>query len=368
VPPVCFVASGQIGGAERYLETLLEAMDRPGRHRAVVVGSGGFDAILEDLGLAVERVRYRGRKDLVHAAAVVRRTLRRDRPAVVHANGFVAATVAGLARIGTATPVMWLKVDMSQDGVRARTVARLCSEVAGMSEAAIRSVRGVSGVSARVVLGGIPELGVRAGDGREALRTACGWEDDVFGVVLSGRLCPGKGQLELVDAAPAVLREHPHARFAFIGRRDPAYPTFAREIDERVRALGVDHAVTLLEVESAREAISLVSGADVVAAPSIGADSGWREGFGLVVAEAMQIGVATVIYDSGSLPEVLGDCGITVAEGDRHGLERALVTLAAEPGMRADLAARAQRRVAEQFAISRAAADMCACYERLATA
>jgi glycosyltransferase involved in cell wall biosynthesis len=316
----------------------------------------------------VETVDYAGGQSLVSAARALRRRLRLSRPPVIHANGFPAAAVSGLATAGSRTPVLWLKVDTAREGWRARLVATLCAEVVGMSEATIREFRGRAGIKAGVVEGGIPELDVNPARGRARLDEACGWDRDAFRIVLSGRLCPGKGQLELIEAASAVLDRHPNARFALIGRPDPAYPAYDRLLRDRIRALGLDTSFALLDIAVAEEAIQMSAGADVVVAPSVQGDSRWREGFGLVVAEAMQLGVPVVAYSSGSLPEVLGDCGILVAEGDRGALSDALIAFASNADRRRRAADCGRRRAADRFRIERAAAEMCQRYAALAGA
>lgn len=67
--------------------------------------------------------------------------------------------------------------------------------------------------------------------------------------------------------------------------------------------------------------------------------SGWTEGFGLAVAEAMRVGTPVVAYDNGSLPEVLGDCGVIVPEGDKMALADAVLSVLSDPGRSARLAA-----------------------------
>jgi glycosyltransferase involved in cell wall biosynthesis len=81
-----------------------------------------------------------------------------------------------------------------------------------------------------------------------------------------------------------------------------------------------------------------------------------KEQFGRAAAEAMAAGVPVVAYDSGALPEVIGDAGVLVAEGDRDGLVRAVESLLDRPdGLGERGRARAWERyrwrtVAEQMA------------------
>jgi glycosyltransferase involved in cell wall biosynthesis len=333
---------------------------------AVTLGDGPFVGRLRALDIDVQTVDYAGGSSLFAAARALRRRLRRSRPRLVHANGFPAAAVSGLATVGSGVPVLWLKVDTAREGWRARLVATLCSEVVGMSEATVASLRGRAGVRVGIVEGGIPDLDVDPARGRTRLDEACGWGDGPFRIVLSGRLCPGKGQIELIEVAPRVVDRHPHARFALIGRPDPAYPGYDDLLRRRIAELGLDSSFVLLDIAVAEEAIEMSAGADVIVAASVQGESRWREGFGLVVAEAMQLGVPVIAYASGSLPEVLGNCGTLVGEGDRDGLADALIRAASDADWRRLAADCGRRRAAERFRIERATAEMCHHYAALA--
>ena len=93
-------------------------------------------------------------------------------------------------------------------------------------------------------------------------------------------------------------------------------------------------------IGSVADAVRLVSGCDLLVAPSRREPPyGWQEGFGLAVAEAMRVGTPVVAYRYGSLPEVLGDCGELVDEGDTAGLAAAIAAVLDDPPRRERMAA-----------------------------
>jgi glycosyltransferase involved in cell wall biosynthesis len=77
--------------------------------------------------------------------------------------------------------------------------------------------------------------------------------------------------------------------------------------------------------------------------------SNWVETKTPILLEAMSYGVAAVVADTGSLPEVVGDAGIVVPEGDVSLLAAALEHLAARD-LCAQLGAAARQRVIHSFA------------------
>jgi glycosyltransferase involved in cell wall biosynthesis len=80
-----------------------------------------------------------------------------------------------------------------------------------------------------------------------------------------------------------------------------------------------------------------------VVLPSISTPS-VREQFGRVAVEAMAAGVPVVASDAGALPEVVGDAGLIVPEGDAVALAHAIRTLAQDATLRDRLSAAGKER------------------------
>lgn len=68
------------------------------------------------------------------------------------------------------------------------------------------------------------------------------------------------------------------------------------------------------------------------------------EGFGLPAAEAMASGVPVVAFDNSSLPEIVGDGGLLVPDGDVAAAADATLKILRERGLAEDLAGRARDR------------------------
>ena len=96
------------------------------------------------------------------------------------------------------------------------------------------------------------------------------------------------------------------------------------------------------------EVANAIQAADVVAVPSR-RTADWREHFGRVVLEAMFSGCAVVAYASGAIPEVAGDGGVLVKEGDVHGLAAAIGRLLRDESFRVETAMRGRQQALGRF-------------------
>jgi glycosyltransferase involved in cell wall biosynthesis len=85
------------------------------------------------------------------------------------------------------------------------------------------------------------------------------------------------------------------------------------------------------------------------------------EGFGLPPLEAMQCGVPVVTANTSSLPEVVGDCGLTVDPADADALSQAMLDLHRSAPLRAELAQKGLAR-SRHFTWDRCVHDTVAAY------
>jgi glycosyltransferase involved in cell wall biosynthesis len=353
-PPVTFVAShSELGGQESYLLSILRSLDPAAIHGVVALHDGPALPRLAALGHRTWLVPTPARLGILPAVVKLRRVLLAGDAQLVHADGGKAALCSVLALAGTGIPVVWMKHDTSFDGPLGRWIAARCAAVAGVSPTVTAALAGVRGTEVHVVPNGVPAYDVDRGAAHAELRELLGAPADAQTVVQVGRLVPGKGQLDTVEAAGRLQR--PGVRFALVGAPDRHAHEYAARV--QARAAELDGAVTLLGYRD--DATRLMAGADVVVVPSLPRTGvyGGGEGFGLVAVEAMAVGTPVLAYDVPALPETLGGCGALVPAGDLDAYAHVLGALLADPGRRERMAAAGRVR-ARTFSLDAAVARL----------
>jgi glycosyltransferase involved in cell wall biosynthesis len=157
-----------------------------------------------------------------------------------------------------------------------------------------------------------------------------------------GRLEPVKG-LDVLIEAVSQLRRAASVLIAGDGPEKARLQALAaaRSVQERVVFPG---QVAYADVPAFLKAL------DVLVLPSVTLLPQHKEQFGRVLVEAMAAGVPVVGSTSGAIPEVIGDAGLVVPEGDASALARAVERVLDDSALRASLVARASQRVASRYA------------------
>jgi L-malate glycosyltransferase len=85
-----------------------------------------------------------------------------------------------------------------------------------------------------------------------------------------------------------------------------------------------------------------------------------------VLVEAMASGVPVIGSDSGAIPDIIGEAGVIVPEGDVEALATALADLHCNADRRAELGTLGRARVLERFTHEQVARDTVAVYREMA--
>jgi glycosyltransferase involved in cell wall biosynthesis len=105
-------------------------------------------------------------------------------------------------------------------------------------------------------------------------------------------------------------------------------------------------------------------GLDALVVPSL-TRGNWKEQFGRVIVEAMACGVPVIGSSSGAIPDVIGEAGLIVPEGDVRALADGLRRLAHHPDLRRRMAERGRQRVLERYTQAYVAAQTVAVYRQI---
>lgn len=160
-----------------------------------------------------------------------------------------------------------------------------------------------------------------------------------------GRLSPEKGHVGLFEAFRAVLAAGIDADLHLVGDGP-----MRCELETWRSALGLDERIHFLGQLTEEEVAKTIADADVFVLSS------FMEGLPVVIMEAFAAGVPVVAPGVAGIPELVvhRETGLLFPPSDWEALADAMVTMASDPGLRARLAERGRRRVAEQHEITRA--------------
>ena len=173
-------------------------------------------------------------------------------------------------------------------------------------------------------------------------------------VLTVGTLQPRKNHLGLVRAFARLPLLDSRFSLVISGGKGWLYDEVMRE----VQRLGLNERVKFIGYADDEDLPALYRAAAVFAFPS------FYEGFGLPPLEAMACGVPVVTSNTSSLPEVVGDAGLTVNPRDIDALASALNTAMNDEAWRAQAIARGLER-AKTFTWQRAAEQLLGVYEKL---
>jgi glycosyltransferase involved in cell wall biosynthesis len=164
-------------------------------------------------------------------------------------------------------------------------------------------------------------------------------------VTMVGRITAPKGQLEFVRAAEMVIQSKNNVVFLLVGESVfGAYDdNYARQVEDAIQQLPQPQRVYLLGAR--QDSLGIIAESDVIVFHSL-----WPEGFGLAVAEAMELGRPVVSTRVGGTVELIEDgvTGLSVEPADIVGMSRAICELLDDPE-KANILAKAGQKHTKQI-------------------
>jgi glycosyltransferase involved in cell wall biosynthesis len=143
-----------------------------------------------------------------------------------------------------------------------------------------------------------------------------------------GRLVEKKGLCCLIDALPLILKRHPHVCLRIAGDGPEK-----GNLQSQSKKLGLNDHVRFLGAVKNELLPALYQKSDVVVFPSVIAGGGDREGFGLVLVEALGCECATVVTDLPAMKDIIvdGKTGFVVPQKNVQKLAEKIVFLLDNP-------------------------------------
>jgi glycosyltransferase involved in cell wall biosynthesis len=358
----------RMGGSERHLLTLLPALRESGVDaRILVPTTAQADRVtvpLRAFGVPTGVVPAGPDLNPLLVAALVRE-IRRFRPDLVHTHlvhadvhGQLAAGLAGVRRVSSVhgTPALYRR-EPYRTVVRA--AGRFSRTTIAISEHVRRFLEELHLARAQRIV--VVPYGIDAARwplseaDRGRARSALDLEAGDLAVGIAARLIRGKGHAFLLEAHRAALRSHRRLRLLIAGDGP------LRQDLERDAARSGDGSVRFLGYLSDMRAF--MNACDVLVFPT---EATLGEGFGLAALEAMACGRPVVATAVASLPEVVRsrETGLLVHPGAVDELAAALLELADDERLRAELGARAQERARTVFSVEAMVESTLTVYER----
>lgn len=187
--------------------------------------------------------------------------------------------------------------------------------------------------------------------------------DGKFKILFVGRHIERKGICYLIEAAKYLPRDQFEIRIVGVGDLTDKLKAQAAEISTTPDAANIIFTGKLSPEELANE----YKTANVFTLPAIVDSKGDTEGLGVVLIEAMELGLPVVASNVGGIPDVVVDgvSGILVPEKNPEALASAYKRLAAEPELQKQLLEGARKRIDECFTWGKIVKRQIAVYEKI---
>lgn len=179
-------------------------------------------------------------------------------------------------------------------------------------------------------------------------------------ILYVGKLATWKGVQMLPYAAKALLQMG-YKAFTFLIAGKGA---LLGDIQKIIKEAGIERHIRYAGFVPYMEMRRLYSLADILVLPSYPTILS-QEQFGMVLVEAMACKVPAVASAIGSIPEIVGDAGLTFIPGDFFGLADKLALLMDNAALRKELGEKGRRRVLAHFDAKKNAHKIYGIYEKV---
>jgi glycosyltransferase involved in cell wall biosynthesis len=272
---------------------------------------GPFTRLVEKNGIKVYIVSCRS-SFCFHRIPAAVKILKNEKIDLIHTNDWVTGNILMcVAAIFRGVPVIWhmhLKNYFSKNFINRIFVTMLdnlaaltCKKIIAVSEATKKDLvqQGYPGSMIEVIYTAPAKVRPASGDrtwGADLLREF-GIPEGSAIFLHAGRLCPSKGQAELIEAMRYILEEEPNAYCLIAGEDQRPGGTYKRVLEEKLVTDRMKQKIKLLDFRW--EIDNLIAVSRAVVLPS------YEEGFPLILLEAMKNKKPVIAFTTDGLKEAM---------------------------------------------------------------
>jgi glycosyltransferase involved in cell wall biosynthesis len=184
-----------------------------------------------------------------------------------------------------------------------------------------------------------------------------GKQERLVGIV--GRLNESKGHLQFLEVAQRILPDFPDTRFVIVGEASRGEDEEANAILDKIEKAGLEDRMILTGYRD--DVPDLLGAMDLFLFPT------HAEAFGLVIVEAMAMGVPVVSANCDGVPDIVeeGKTGYLLAPTDVEGLTAAVADLLVDDQKRRAFGQAGRQRAEALFSEEKMCREMEELYRRL---
>lgn len=363
------IGGGEIGGAENHLLNLMRLLAGSDYEPVLVcLCSGPFAEQAARYGITTHTVPMAHPFD-ISKTKDIQNIIKSEQIKLVHTHGVRANLVARPAAYKSGIPVITtfhssLQHDYNNPlaAYAARVVTHLTNRYTNRYIAVSGAIKdymltlNIPEQMIDVIYNGIPMNMDRSHYQRSLLRNKLGLPDDAKVIGTVGRLHQVKGHFHLLDAAQQLMKDYPDLYLVIVGDGP-----LAADYPDQISRRGLTGRVIMPGF--CPDVYEYYAIMDIFCLPSL------MEGQGLVLLEAMNIGLPVVATRVGGIPEVIRDGinGLLVPAGDAPALATAIARILDNPELAGNLVSHGEE-ILQQFSLDNMVKKTIAVYDAVTIA
>ena len=355
---------GDVGGAEVYMLNLLRHLSPSAIATTVaMLRPGLLHQHLQQLNIpVVECAPHRMRNPIAVRKGIQHlvRVIDEHGISAVHSNGFRAHVYGGLAARKAGVPAFWSVHTAERPGLTTRAILAIPAARVLANSPRTADYFTKHGHSTTILWPAVDEKRLRRQTPREELASHYGIPGDARWLCQGARLQRYKGQEFLIHAIASLPDRHQDVHCVIMGGSlFGQEPEFEDRLRKQASSLGVSRRVHFTGFVPDDDLHGFLAESSLLIHPAL------EEDFGLIIAEAMALGIPVIAFAS-SGPRILiedGQNGRLIPVGDQRGLNDGITHALDHPEITREWGVQARQSVLARFGADTMADQLCAIYQ-----